>query len=137
MIDDDPAERELMHRSLTKSGFHVVAVADGEEGIRLAKRIRPLVITLDVLLPGIDGWEVLRQLKADPALAEIPVIMVTIVDNELMRADSSASGYLIKPVDRDLLVKQIEKYCETPTSGTDEEVGVNASSSPEGRPRRR
>jgi adenylate cyclase len=89
-----------------------VAVADGEEGIELAKRVRPLVITLDVLLPGIDGWEVLRQLKADPDLADIPVIMVTIVDNELKRADCGASSYLIKPVDRELLVKQIEKYCE-------------------------
>jgi CheY-like chemotaxis protein len=137
MIDDDPAERELMHRSLTKSGFNVVAVADGEEGIRLAKRIRPLVITLDVLLPGIDGWEVLRQLKADSELADIPVIMVTIVDNELKRADCSASGYLIKPVDRDLLVKQIETYCETPPSASVEEVGVNASPSPEVHPRRR
>jgi signal transduction histidine kinase/CheY-like chemotaxis protein len=137
MIDDDPAERELMHRSLTKSGFNVVAVADGEEGIRLARRIRPLVITLDVLLPGIDGWEVLRQLKADSGLADIPVIMVTIVDNELKRADCSASGYLIKPVDRDLLVKQIETYCKTPSSASVEEVGVNASPSPEVHPRRR
>ena len=137
MIDDDPAERELMDRSLTKSGFHVVAVADGEEGIRLAKRIRPLVITLDVLLPGIDGWEVLRRLKADPELADIPVIMVTIVDNELKRADCGASSYLIKPVDRDLLVKQIEKYGENHTSASVEEVGVNSSRSSEVHPSRR
>src|ERR1700722_7854467 len=137
LIDDDPAERELMHRSLTKSGFNVVAVADGEEGIRIAKRLHPRVITLDVMLPGIDGWEVLRQLKADPDLADIPVIVVTIVDDELKRADCRASDYLIKPVDRDLLVKQIEKSCETPPSGVEEEVGVNASPSPEVRPRRR
>jgi signal transduction histidine kinase/CheY-like chemotaxis protein len=136
MIDDDPAERELMRRFLTKSGFNVVAVADGEEGIRLAKRIHPLVITLDILLPGIDGWEVLRRLKADSELADIPVIVVTIVDNELMRADCGASSYLIKPVDRDLLVKQIEKYCETSPSVTTEEVGVHASPLPDIRTRR-
>jgi len=137
MVDDDPAERELMHRSLTKSGFNVVAVADGEEGIRLAKLIRPLVITLDVLLPGIDGWEVLRRLKADSELADIPVIVVTIVDNELKRADCGASSYLIKPVDRDLLVKQIEKYCESYPLASVEEVGVHASPSPEIHPRLR
>jgi CheY-like chemotaxis protein len=136
MIDDDPAECELMQRSLTKSGFHVVAVADGEEGIRLAKRIRPLVITLDVLLPGIDGWEVLRRLKADPELAEIPVIIVTIVDSELKGADRGASAHLIKPVDRDLLVKQIEKYSENRPSGS-VEVGASASHLPEVLPSRR
>ena len=130
MIDDDPAERELMHRYLTKSGFNIVSVADGEEGIRFARRIRPIVITLDVLLPGIDGWEVLRRLKADPELAEIPVIVVTIVDDELKRADCGASGYLIKPVDRDLLVKQIEQYCGAHSTASVEEVGKNSSRSP-------
>jgi signal transduction histidine kinase/CheY-like chemotaxis protein len=137
MIDDDPAERELMSRSLSKSGFNVVAVANGEEGLRLAKRIRPLVITLDVLLPGIDGWEVLRQLKADPELAEIPVIIVTIVDSELKRADSAASSYLIKPVDRDRFVKLVEKHCEIQPSANTEKVPVNASSSSEVGRRRR
>ena len=126
-----------MQRSLTKSGFNVVAVADGEEGMRVAKRIRPLAITLDVLLPGIDGWEVLRQLKADSELADIPVIMVTIVDNEFKGADCGASGYLMKPVDRELLVKQIEKYCEIPPSTSVEAVSVDASPSPEVHPRQR
>jgi len=125
MIDDDPAERELMSRSLTKAGFNVVAVPDGEEGLRLAKQIRPLVITLDVLLPGIDGWEVLSRLKTDPELADIPVIVVTIVDNELKRVESGASGYLIKPVNRDLLVKMIGKYSETQLSKSREGIPVN------------
>jgi CheY-like chemotaxis protein len=129
MIDDDPAERELMHRSLTKSGFNVVAVADGEEGLKLAKRIHPIVITLDVLLPGIDGWEVLRRLKADPGLAEIPVIMVTIVDDEVKRADCGASSYLIKPVDRELLVKQIEKYSVAYSAASVKKVGENSARS--------
>jgi len=125
MIDDDPAERELMCRSLTKAGFHVVAVPDGEEGLRLAKQIRPLVITLDVLLPGIDGWEVLSRLKADSELADIPVIVVTIVDNELKRVESGASNYLIKPVNRDLLVKMIGQYSETQLSKSREGIPVN------------
>lgn len=125
MIDDDPAERELMCRSLTKAGFNVVAVADGEEGLRLAKQIRPLVITLDVLLPGIDGWEVLSRLKADSELADIPVIVVTIVDNEVKRNEGGASSYLIKPVNRDLLVKMIGKYSETQLSTNREGIPVH------------
>jgi signal transduction histidine kinase/ActR/RegA family two-component response regulator len=110
VIDDDSAVRDLMSRSLTKVGFHVVAAASGEEGLRLAKQLRPLVITLDVIMPDWDGWTVLNKLKADSELAEIPVIMVTIVDNEAMGRDLGASSYLIKPVDRERLVTLIERH---------------------------
>ena len=110
VIDDDLAVRDLMSRSLTKLGFRVVAASSGEEGLRLAKQIHPLVITLDVIMPDWDGWTVLNKLKADSDLAEIPVIMVTIVDNEAMGRDLGASGYLIKPVDRERLVTLIEKH---------------------------
>ena len=87
-----------------------MAAASGEEGLRLAKQLRPLVITLDVIMPDWDGWTVLNKLKADSDLAEIPVIMVTIVDNEAMGRDLGASSYLIKPVDRERLVTLIEKH---------------------------
>ena len=110
VIDDDPAVRELMSRFLTRLGFHVVAAASGEEGLRLAKQIKPLVVTLDVIMPECDGWAVLNKLKADPELAEIPVIMVTVVDNESMGFELGASHYLIKPVDRDRLAVLIEKH---------------------------
>jgi adenylate cyclase len=110
VIDDDLAVRDLMSRSLTKLGFRVVAAASGEEGLRLAKQLRPLVITLDVIMPDWDGWTVLNKLKADSDLAEIPVIMVTIVDNEAMGRDLGASSYLIKPVDRERLTTLIEKH---------------------------
>jgi CheY-like chemotaxis protein len=110
VIDDDLAVRDLMSRSLTKLGFRVVAAASGEEGLRLAKELRPLVITLDVIMPDWDGWTVLNKLKADSELAEIPVIMVTIVDNEAMGRDLGASSYLIKPVDRERLVTLIERH---------------------------
>jgi DNA-binding response OmpR family regulator len=91
-------------------GFQVVVAASGEEGLRLAKQLRPLAITLDVIMPDSDGWTVLNKLKADSELAEIPVIMVTIVDNEAMGRDLGASSYLIKPVDRERLVTLIEKH---------------------------
>ena len=110
VIDDDPAVRDLMSRFLTKSGFRAVAAADGEEGLRLAREVNPLVITLDVIMPEYDGWDVLRKLKSDPRLAQIPVIIVTVVDNQAMGLDLGASNYLIKPVDRDRLAVLIEKH---------------------------
>ena len=110
VIDDDPSVRDLMSRFLGKLGFNVVAAASGNEGLRLAKQVHPLVITLDVVMPECDGWTVLKKLKADAALSEIPVIMVTIVDNEAMGFDLGVSNYLIKPVDRDRLAVLIEKH---------------------------
>ena len=110
VIDDDPSVRDLMSRFLTKLNFHVVAAANGEEGIRLAKQVHPLLITLDVVMPDCDGWTVLNRLKSDSKLAEIPVIMVTVVDNEAMGLELGASNYLIKPVDRDRLAVLVEKH---------------------------
>jgi CheY-like chemotaxis protein len=110
VIDDDPSVRDLMSRFLTKLDFHVVAAANGEEGFRLAKQIRPLLITLDVVMPECDGWTLLDRLKSDPELAEIPVIMVTVVDNEARGLDLGASNYLIKPVERDRLAVLVEKH---------------------------
>jgi two-component system sensor histidine kinase/response regulator len=110
VIDDDPVVRDLMSRSLTKLGFRTVAGKTGAEALELAKKVRPLLITLDVMMPEMNGWSVLKQLKADSGTAEIPVIMITIVDNEPMGVDLGASGYLIKPVDRDRLAVLVEKY---------------------------
>jgi signal transduction histidine kinase/CheY-like chemotaxis protein len=116
VIDDDPSVRDLMTRFLTRLDFHVVAAANGEEGIRLARQVRPLLITLDVVMPDCDGWTVLNRLKSDSKLAKIPVIMVTIVDNEAMGLDLGASNYLIKPVDRDRLAVLVEKHRVTRSS---------------------
>jgi signal transduction histidine kinase/DNA-binding NarL/FixJ family response regulator len=110
VIDDDASVRDLMSRFLSKSGFRVVVASNGEEGLRLAKQEKPLLITLDVVMPEFDGWSVLKKLKSDPALAEIPVIIVTIVDNEPMGLDLGAASYLVKPVDRDRLAVLVEKY---------------------------
>jgi len=110
VIDDDPSVRDLMSRFLTKLDFRVVAARNGEEGFRLAKQIHPLLITLDVVMPECDGWTVLNRLKSDSELAEIPVIMVTVVDNEARGLDLGASSYLIKPVERDRLAVLVEKH---------------------------
>jgi len=95
----------------------------------LAKRIKPRIITLDVVMPGTDGWGILRRLKADPELAGIPVIMVTIVDNEVRGKNLGASSYVVKPVQRDLLAELIQKHrAAGPTSSEDVPVGVVRSS---------
>ena len=117
VIDDDAAVRDLMTRFLSKLDLNVVAASSGEEGLRLAAQLHPVIITLDVIMPGRDGWSVLNQLKADPELADIPVIMVTIVDNEAMGINLGASNYLVKPVHRERLADLIEKYRVIRSSG--------------------
>jgi len=117
VIDDESAVRELMHRFLTKEGFQIVTASSGEEGLRYARELRPDAITLDVMMPGMDGWTVLAALKADPDLADIPVIMVTIVDDRNLGYALGATDYLTKPVDRDRLAALVRKYRRT--SGRD------------------
>jgi len=110
VIDDDPRVHELMQRFLSKEGLHMKAAFSGEEGLRLARELRPVAITLDVMMPGMDGWAVLTALKADPSLAGIPVIMLTIVDNKNRGYALGVSDYLTKPIDRDRLVSILKKY---------------------------
>jgi signal transduction histidine kinase/CheY-like chemotaxis protein len=110
VIDDDATARELMQRSIDRQGLHMVGAASGEEGLRLARELRPAVITLDVLMPGMDGWSVLTALKADPELARIPVIMSTIVDGKDMGFALGATDFLTKPIDRGYLAQLLKKY---------------------------
>ncbi len=110
VVDDDITSRDLMRRFLAKEGFDVITAKDGEEGLALARQIDPSVITLDVLLPGMDGWSVLHQLKADPKLAGIPVLMLTIVDDKNKGFTLGASDYVTKPIKRERLQALLGKY---------------------------
>jgi len=110
VIDDEPAMRDLMHRFLTKEGLHVATAASGENGLRLAKELHPAAITLDVMMPGMDGWAVLAALKADPHVADIPVIMLTMVDDKNLGYALGASDYLTKPLERERLTAVLKKY---------------------------
>jgi signal transduction histidine kinase/DNA-binding response OmpR family regulator/HAMP domain-containing protein len=110
VIDDDPTVRDLMTRFLTTEGLHVVTATGGEEGLRLARELQPHVITLDVIMPGMDGWTVLRTLKDDPEVADIPVLMVTVVDNQRMGYVLGAADYMTKPIDRARLSALLRKY---------------------------
>jgi CheY-like chemotaxis protein len=110
VIDDDPTVRDLMARHLNQSGFAVETASNGQEGLHVAKSLRPDAITLDVMMPKMDGWTVLSALKADPELADIPVIMLTIVDNRAQGFALGATDYLTKPVDYKRLTKLLRKY---------------------------
>ncbi len=110
VIDDDPAVHDLMRRSLEKDGFRVELAADGKRGLEMAKQLMPAVITLDVMMPHMDGWSVLTALKADPATADIPVIMLTIVDDKQMGFALGAADYFTKPIDFQRLHHVLEKY---------------------------
>lgn len=110
MIDDDPSVRDLMKRSLEKEGFRVEAAGEGVNGLQLARQLKPAVITLDVMMPHMDGWSVLSALKEDPATANIPVIMLTIVDDKQMGFALGAADYFTKPIDFQRLHRVLEKY---------------------------
>ena len=110
VVDDDPAVRELMKLFLGKEGFRVEAASGGEEGIEAARALRPDVITLDVMMPGMDGWAVLAALKADPDLEDIPVIMLTIVDDRNLGYTLGAAEYMTKPIDWSRLTSLLGKY---------------------------
>ncbi len=110
IIDDDPDVRDLMTRRLESDEFHVEAVASGQEGLQRAKELHPQAIILDVMMPGMDGWAVLTQLKADDDLALIPVVMMTMVNDRNMGFSLGASEYLMKPVERDQLVSVLRRY---------------------------
>jgi len=110
VIDDDGAARDLMQRYFAKEGFHVEVASSGEAGLQRARELLPDVITLDVMMPGMDGWAVLSALKAEPALSEIPVVMVTILDEKHLGFALGASEYMTKPIDRERLLGVLKKY---------------------------
>ena len=111
VIDDDPMVRDLLTQFLRREGFEPHAAADGIEGLRKARGLQPEAIVLDVMMPQLDGWSVLAALKGDPDLAEIPVVMLTIVDEKTRGYRLGAAEYLIKPIDRGRLKAVLERYC--------------------------
>ena len=117
VIDDDATARELISDHLKAGGFSVVTAAGGVEGIKLAKELQPTAITLDVMMPDLDGWSVLAALRQNPELADIPVIMVSIVDDKRRGISLGAAGYLTKPIDRERLHRLVRRF-QAPTRAT-------------------
>jgi len=111
VIDDDFTMRDTLSRMLTKEGFSVAVASSGAEGIQMARSLRPSIITLDILMPGIDGWEVLNQLKGDDVLKHIPVILLSMLEDQERGFALGATAILQKPVDRGELVQTISAHC--------------------------
>lgn len=112
VIDDDPAVREMIGRYLQSEGCEVLEAADGDAGLELARQHLPNLITLDVVMPGRDGWETLAELKADPATAAIPVAVITFVDQASRGYALGATDYIAKPIDWDRLGHVLRRHTE-------------------------
>jgi signal transduction histidine kinase/CheY-like chemotaxis protein len=109
IVDDDPAARELLAAALKGAEFRLVHAAGGEEALDLARTLRPDAITLDILMPKPDGWDVLNALKADPDLCDIPVVIVTVAPERGIGLSLGAVEVLTKPVDRARLTTLINR----------------------------
>jgi CheY-like chemotaxis protein/anti-sigma regulatory factor (Ser/Thr protein kinase) len=115
VIDDDPLQRDLMQRYLRKEGFTVRTASGGVQGLQLARQLLPAAITLDVMMPDMDGWSVLSALKDDLTLRDIPVIMLTMVDDPVRGFTLGASDYATKPVNRRRLSQILRRFtCLSP-----------------------
>jgi len=110
-IDDDPDVLEWLRRTLPPEEFHVITATNGVQGLQLARQHIPDAIVLDIIMPEMDGWEVLSALKSDPVLCEVPVVVATLYENRGMGFALGAADYLTKPIDRSLLVKVLERVC--------------------------
>src|SRR5262249_35594148 len=111
IVDDDATVRELVARHLERAGFAVATAKGGQEALRLARELRPAAVTLDIMMPDLDGWTGLAAMKGDPSLAGIPVVLMTIVEEKNRGYALGAADYLVKPVDRGKLVAALRKIC--------------------------
>jgi signal transduction histidine kinase/CheY-like chemotaxis protein len=118
VVDDDPTVRNLLAKTLGKEGYRVISARNGVEALALAREHRPQAITLDVLMPQMDGWRALKELKADAELHDIPVIMVTVLNERGMAIPLGAADFVTKPVDRQRLTAILREHCASPSSAS-------------------
>lgn len=110
VIDDDVTVHDLLNRILKREGFNVISALTGNEGIEKARELRPDVITLDVMMPQMDGWAVLSRIKSEEDIRDIPVIMLSMLENKSLGFALGATDYLTKPVDRTILVSALNRH---------------------------
>jgi signal transduction histidine kinase/CheY-like chemotaxis protein len=110
VIDDDPVVRDLLGRTLRAEGFGVATAVDGQQGLEQARKVRPIAITLEVLMPRLDGWSMMSALQADPELSGIPVIVVSVVDQRGIGAALGARAFVPKPVERARLLEALDRH---------------------------
>ncbi len=118
VVDDDPSARRIITEHLIREGYRVVSAGSGPEAIEIARRERPDAITLDILMPQMDGWSVLTAIKRDTALSAIPVILVSMVGDRSMGFELGAAAFLTKPVDRGELAQALRAHCRSRYAGT-------------------
>jgi len=111
-IDDDPNAIELLQENVAEAGYEVVGARSGDEGIQKAKELHPYAITLDIIMPNKDGWQVLHDLKTQPATRDVPVILITIVDTKALGYQLGAADYLVKPLDRAALLAALDRIAQ-------------------------
>src|SRR5262249_25121324 len=109
VIDDDPMVQHLVRGQLEHERFRVLSATDGLEGLTLPREARPSVIILDIHLPRLDGWSVLAELKSDPVLAQIPVVMMSVEEQRARGFSFGACEYLVKPVEPDRLISVVRR----------------------------
>jgi PAS domain S-box-containing protein len=109
VVEDSPQASELLRLHIESAGYRVEVARDGAAAIDMAKRLRPAVITLDILLPVKDGWQVLKELKRHPICRHIPIIIVSIVDEKTLGFSLGAVDYFVKPVNKDDLLQALDK----------------------------
>jgi signal transduction histidine kinase/CheY-like chemotaxis protein len=123
LVDDDRASLDLIAAYLDGSGVDIVRARDGAEALEQARRLLPAAVVLDIRLPKVDGWQVLAELKSRPSTADIPVVVVSIVDEPSRGRSLGASGYLTKPVRRERLLSAL-RTAGVPLSTTDRPLAV-------------
>ena len=118
VVDDDASVRGLLAKTLEKEGYRVIAAGNGVEALALARAHRPQAITLDVMMPQLDGWGALKELKADAELRDIPVIMVSVLNERGMAIPLGAADFVTKPVDRQRLTAILREHCASPSGAS-------------------
>jgi signal transduction histidine kinase len=109
VIDDDPYVHEMLRRTLPRETYDLAVATAGEPGLVRARELKPDAILLDIVLPGLDGWSVLGEIRKDPTLAAVPVLIMTILDQADRARSSSATGFFSKPIDREALLEALNK----------------------------
>ena len=118
VVDDDASVRGLLARTLENEGYRVISAGNGVQALALAREHKPQAITLDVLMPKMDGWSALKELKADAALRDIPVIMVSVLNERGMAIPLGAADFVTKPVDRQRLTAILREHCAGPSGAS-------------------
>ena len=113
LIDDDIAMHDLIKRTVKKAGMTLIGATNGEQGLNMIRETKPRLILLDVLMPGRDGWSILKECKSDEAIKDIPVIMVSQMSQETLAFSLGADDYLTKPIDRDKFLNTVTNLLGT------------------------